>query len=253
MSGKALLAALLTLGTIGASAGAGTIEQMRRAGVLNVCASDHALPFSADDAATPGVHLELARMLAAQLGLDLEVSWVLFRYQARYTGCDAFMGVAVLPESEGFIRKTEPFMDIETLAVTRPGRSLKTLDDLDGLRVATPAASVAHMALVDRPIEIAVSYVGDGQILDAVRTGQADVGLVTNTGLGWYLKNHADADLESHATEFIHEMNGYPMAIGLRNSNQATADLVNQALRKLRAQGALDQLFAKYGLSGTLR
>ena len=197
MKGKAIFAAFIALGDpFLASTSADTIEKIRRYGVLNVCASDDSLPFSSDSKATPGVHLELAKLLAAKLGVALQVSWVMLRHQAKYTDCDAFMGVAVLTGSEGFIKKTVPFMHIETLAVTKPGKGLETLDDLNGLRVATPAASVGHMILVDRPVEIAVGYVRDEQVLDAVRRGDVDVGLVLNTGLGWYMKNNPDADLE---------------------------------------------------------
>ena len=73
------------------------------------------------------------------------------------------------------------------------------------------------------------------------------------TGFGWYMKNNPDADLEAHSTKFIHEMNGYPMAIGCRNSNWETVEIVNKAIQQLREQGAMDELFTKYGLSEALR
>lgn len=253
MNGKMIFAALVAAGLAVTTAWAGTIEDIKRAGALNVCANPDALPFSSDSNTSPGIHIELAKMLAGQLGVGLQVSWVHFRREAKYTGCDAFMDEAVFGGNEGPIKRTVPYMNFETLAVTKPGKRIETLDDLDGLRVATWAASLAHKVLVDRPVDIVVSYVRERDILEAVRDGKVDVALVSNVGFDWYKKLYPEVALESHSAKFIHEMNGYPIAIGLRQSNAETVDVINTAMEQLRERGALDQLFANYGLSEALR
>jgi polar amino acid transport system substrate-binding protein len=253
MGRKKVFGALAVAGLALTTAQAGTIEDIRRAGTLNVCANPNALPFSSEDSTTPGLHLELARMLATQLGVGVQVSWVHLRREAKYTGCDAFMDEAVFGGNEGPIKRTAAYMNFETLAVAKPGRRLETLEDFDGLRVATWAASLAHKVLADRPVDIVVSYVRERDILEAVRAGSVDVGLVSNIGFAWYRKLNPNVALESYSTKFINEMNGYPMAIGLRQSNAETVEIINTAMQQLRERGALEQLFARYGLSEALR
>ena len=253
MNGKLILWALTAAGLAITLARAGTIEDIKRAGALNVCVNPDALPFSSDSNTPPGMHIELAKMLAMQLGVGLQLSWVHLRREAKYTDCDAFMDEPVFAGSEGPIKRTTAYMNFETLAVTKPGRRLDTLEDLNGLRVAMPAASLAHKVLADRPVDIAVSYIRERDILEAVSAGRVDVGLVSNVGFAWYKKLHPNVALESYSTKFIHEMNGYPIAVGLRKTNAQTVEIVNTAMQQLRERGALEQLFAKYGLSDALR
>src|SRR4029077_6629265 len=122
------------------------------------------------------------------------------RHEAKYTGCDAFMDEAVFGGSEGPIKRTAAYMNFETVAVTKPGKHLETVEDLNGLRVAMPSASLAHKILLDRPVDIAVSYVRETDILQAVRAGKVDVGLVSNVGFSWYRKLYPNVTLESHST-----------------------------------------------------
>jgi polar amino acid transport system substrate-binding protein len=250
---KLIVGVFAAAGLVVTTARSGTIEDIKRAGALNVCANPDALPFSSDSNAPPGIHIELAKMLATQLDVSMQISWVHFRHEAKYTGCDAFMDEAVFGGSEGPIKRTAAYMNFETVAVTKPGKHLETLEDLNGLRVAMPSASLAHKILLDRPVDIAVSYVRETDILEAVRAGKVDVGLVSNVGFSWYRKLYPNVTLESHSTRFIVEMNGYPIAIGLRKSSAETVKIINAALQQLRERGALEQLFAKYGLSEALR
>lgn len=253
MKSTMIFRAIVAAGLAATTSQAGTIESIRRAGTFKVCANFDALPLSSDDSKTPGLHLEFAQMIAAQLGVALQISWVQLRYEAKFTGCDAFMDVAVLEGAEGHTKNTIAYMNFETLAVAKPGRRVETLEDLNGLRVATPSASLAHKALLDKPVDISVGYARENDILEAVRAGDVDIGLVSNISLAWYRKLHPEIVLESHSTKFIDEMNGYPVAIGLRQSNQETVDILNKVIQQLREQGTLQQLFAKYGMSDALR
>lgn len=253
MHRKMIFGALAAAGVAVTMARGGTIEDIKSVGALNVCANPDALPFSSDNNTPPGIHIELAKMLATQLGVGLQVSWVHLRREAKYTGCDAFMDEPAFGGNEGPIKRTAAYMSFETLAVTKPGRRLGTLEDLNWLRIAMPAASLAHKVLVDRPVDIVVSYVRERDILEAVRAGRVDVGLVSNVSFAWDRKLHPSDALESHSTRFILEMTGYPIAIGLRKSDAKTVEIINTAMQQLRAQGALEQLFSKYGLSEALR
>lgn len=245
----ALLGLLLMSLVMALPATAGTLAEIKHRNVFKICVNRHALPFSESDGPMPGAHVEMAKLVARELGVSLDYSWVTFRHRAKYNQCDAFMGVAVLGDGEGFVKKTQPYLDVKMYVVSKPGLNITRLEDLDGLKVATPSASLAHSILVKRPkVQLFVSLVEDHQMLDAVVNGDVDAAVVANTGIGWYKKNHPDVDFSLTSAEFIHSFNGYPMAIGLRKTDQAMLDRVNEILDKLTKSGELQEIFKKYGI-----
>lgn len=228
---------------------AGTLAEIKHRNVFKICVNRHALPFSESDGPMPGAHVEMAKLVARELGVALDYSWVTFRHRAKYNQCDAFMGVAVLGDGEGFVKKSQPYLDVKMYVVSQPGLNIVRLEDLDGLKVATPSASLAHTVLVKRPkVQLFVSMMEDHQMLDAVVNGDVDAAVVANTGIGWYKKTHPDVKFSLTSAEFIHSFNGYPMAVGLRKTDQAMLDRVNEILEKLTKSGELKEIFQKYGI-----
>ncbi len=227
---------------------AGTIEQIRKRGFLYVCASPMAMPFSSGPSPEEGFGVDLAGALARQLGVDVKFSWVQYRFEARFTDCDAFMGVGVLPGDKSPLKKTEPILQVESLLVTRPDRDVGSLDDLDGLRVALQSGSLAHVKLLERSVDIRVSYTSDDRVLNAVLEGEVDAGVVTSVGLGWFLARNPGSALKYKLASFLQTPTGYPMAIGLRKTSDETLRLFNEALAELNKTGEMTRLKAKYGL-----
>ncbi|TNF08565.1 MAG: transporter substrate-binding domain-containing protein [Gammaproteobacteria bacterium] len=243
------LGLLLILMTMAVPTIAGTLEEIKHRNVFKICVNRHALPFSSSDGPMPGAHVEMAQLVARELGVSLDFSWVTFRHRAKYNQCDAFMGVAVLGDGEGFVKKTQPYLNVKMYVVSKPGLQISRLEDLDGLKVATPSASLAHTVLVKRPeVQLFVSMVEDHQMLDAVVNGTVDAAVVANTGIGWYEKTHPGVEFSLTSAEFIHTFNGYPMGIGLRKSDQAMVERANEILAKLTKSGELEEIFKKYGI-----
>jgi ABC-type amino acid transport substrate-binding protein len=233
------------------SAFSGTLEEIQHRNSFKICVNRHALPFSdSDEKGFHGAHVEMAKVIARELEVSLDFSWVTFRHRAKYNQCDAFMGVAVLDDKEGFVKKSNAYLDIQMYVVSKPGLKINSLEDLDGLKVATPSASLAMSVLIKRPsVQLFVSMMEDRQMLDAVSNGEVDAAVVANTGVGWYKKVHPDAEFSLASAEFIHAFNGYPMAIGFRQSDQAMVDRANEILEKIEDSGELGGIFKKYGLN----
>jgi len=74
MNIKLIVGVFAAAGLVVTTARSGTIEDIKRAGALNVCANPDALPFSSDSNAPPGIHIELAKMLATQLDVSMQIS-----------------------------------------------------------------------------------------------------------------------------------------------------------------------------------
>ena len=231
---------------------AASLSVIKENGEFNICVNKDALPFSSEKKSN-GMHIELAKLMADELGVSLKTSWVNLPRYAKYVNCDAYMGVSILPGEgggEGFVKKTAPYAQIEILAITDSKRQLKTLDDFNGLRVATTSGSLIHMALLNYDTEIFVSYLTDEKILDAVMNGDVDVGIVANSGWGWYKINHQKATdkFHSQSTQFINAMNAYRLGIGFRKADKATVVEANKILQKIKKRGDLAKLLDKYGL-----
>ena len=70
---------------------AGTIEEINKRGALRVCALADRLPFSSRDTSDRGFQIELAEEIAKELNVDLEITWLRYRFHARKAGCDMMM------------------------------------------------------------------------------------------------------------------------------------------------------------------
>lgn len=259
---KALAASLLGAGALctgAGSAAARPLDEMIASQRFSVCASDDALPYSSRDSAAPGFYLELARAIARELGLELHVDWIASSEQIRFTSCDAIMAVPASdeePATEGVNPTaprprllTMPYMMVSTLLVL-PGPSANGVAAaaLQRMHVAVPSGSVAHQLLNDRGVPVWVRFHNDAEILDAVSSGQADAGMVSQIGFGWYRKNHPATALVGLDKAVSGPGLRFNVAIALRRTNLATQQRVNAVLRKLRDDGSVAAILAKYGI-----
>lgn len=227
-----------------------SISAIKAKGNFNICVHNNALPFSERESAS-GLHIDLAQLIAAELNVSLKLSWVNLPRYAKYVKCDAYMGVPIFPdEDEGFLKKTKPYTQIEILAISNANRQLKSIDDFDGLRVATISSSLIHMALLERDVEIFVAFRNDLEIIDALINGDVDVAIAANAYWGFYKKTNpqAVADFHSQSTEYLNSLNGYPLGIGFRKADKATVTEANAILDRLEERGDLTKLLDKYGM-----
>lgn len=229
------------------NADAASVDKIKKRGFLDVCVNPDAMPFSHGPMAAQGFEIDLANAIARTLGVDTNFTWAQFRHEARYTNCDAFMSVAVLNDEKNPLKKTKPFMQFETIVVFKTVDAVSAIDQLKGKRVAIQSGSMAHAALLDSSVDIRVSFVGDEAVINAVNNGDVDFGVVGNFSLGWYLKQHPDANLRWVSASFLQSLTGYPVAMGLRQSTPESVEIFNAALNKLDETGELNKIKAKWG------
>lgn len=257
LAGRLLLLAACTL--LAGSATARPPDEMMASHHFSVCAADNALPYSSKDGAMPGFYLDLAHAIAQGLGLELRVEWIASSEQIRFTSCDAVMAVPAPDDGaaadSGDLhrlrprRLTTPYMAVSTLLVL-PGRPADdvTLETLRRGHVAVPSGSVAHQVLNEAGVPVWVRFHNDGEILDAVRNGQADAGVVSQIGYGWYRKNHPQTAL----TGVDHVLHApglrFNVAIALRHTDLATVRKIDAILRQLRDDGIIAAILQKYGI-----
>jgi membrane-bound lytic murein transglycosylase MltF len=97
IAGSAAIAILVTLIAEGTThrANAASLTEVRQNGILRVCANRSALPYSnlTDRGGSAGFEVELAEVLAHEMGLELGVVWVRNAGDTKNSDCDVLMGV----------------------------------------------------------------------------------------------------------------------------------------------------------------
>src|SRR5438045_7358338 len=78
-----------------------SLEAIRSAGVLGLCAHPNSLPFASKAGDPPGFQVELGQALARELGVSLRLDWIITIYQIRSADCDIVMDVIADREAQG--------------------------------------------------------------------------------------------------------------------------------------------------------
>jgi len=252
----ALLAAPLLLGSVWASDAVGRpLNAIKSRGNLVVCANPNALPFSSKTGERRGFELELGETLAKELGVNLEVGWVVFPYQMGRVDCDVVFDSIVDPEAaEGtHVRLSKPYNVSGVAIALRPGVGGVTgFSDLKkGQRVGAIVGSLASVRLGQSGLPT-IPFTFEDELVDAVGKGELDAALVSPATIGYYNLIHKEAPLTLvRAYETMPELR-WEVAVGMRKADDALVDAVNQALDRLLAQGTVNRIYAGYGIEQSL-
>lgn len=261
--GCTLRAALICVASIGfgiSSPSARTLSDIIEAQNFAICAVEDDLPFSSSATGAKGFHVDLAQAIANRLGVKLKIDWVVARNKVKFTNCDALMGLPAFDsdadttgQAKGEIRPmalTAPYMTVATvLASTTAAPPIRTLDDLKTLHVAVPSGSLSHMLMHDNDIPVWVRFRNDAEILDALMAGKADAGAVSQPGLDWYRQQHPTSKLTSSERILTGPGFRFDVAIGLRRTNRATVDRINDILKSMQNDGSLAVILGRYGIA----
>src|SRR5580765_5416033 len=111
-----------------------SLDTIRSAGVLGLCAHPNSLPFANKAGDPPGFQVELGQALARELGVSLRLDWIITQYQMRSAGCDIVLDVIADPQAQGEtnLRVSKPYYRTGvTLAVPLGSQvtSFKSLDE----------------------------------------------------------------------------------------------------------------------------
>jgi ABC-type amino acid transport substrate-binding protein len=248
--GVALIASLVLIASP-ASVSARPLSSIKERGRLLVCANPNALPFAAKNGGRHGVQLELAQALAAQLGVSLEVGWVVFPNQIFAVDCDVVLDSIVDAEAQGerHVKLSRPYQQSGVALAFRPGLApVASYTDLKpGLRIGTMVSSVARVYLGRRDIAT-IPFTFEDEMMDAVGKGEIDAAVVSPAAIGFYNLTHAAAPVQATmAFASVPELN-WTVAVGMRKADDALVDSINAALNKLLADGTVQRIYASYGI-----
>jgi len=224
------------------------LEAVRARGYLRVCADPANLPYSSNDAATPGFEVELAALVARELGVTPRFEWhntfVRALKPLRDGSCELFMG---LPQDRRFregnpwIAVSRPYYTMVHGLVTRADAGPLTVADLKGKRVAVELASIAEFHVAYRDVERGL-YKTQEQAFRAVTDGSALAAVVWFPVAGWLGRDRP----ELRVTPLTDEGLTFPIGAGVRRRDPGLAASVDKAIERLLESGQVGAILAKY-------
>jgi polar amino acid transport system substrate-binding protein len=240
-------------------ADAASLTEVRQNGILRLCANPSALPYSnlTDRGGLPGFEVELAEVLAHEMGLQLGVIWVRNAGEANNSDCDVLMGVVASAASydrEGLtgpltthlpLRFSRPYADSGVVLVISARSSVRGLEDLHGQKIGVMVGTVEHEWLAKHGFRVSV-FASQDDIIAAIEAGEIEVGAVNPVIVGWYRHEHPSTAVRIPDTEpALH----WSVSVGLRRADDALLAAMDAAVARVVEQRIPAQIYAKYGIT----
>jgi polar amino acid transport system substrate-binding protein len=233
----------------GLPAQAAPLEEVQRRGELRVAADPSAgQPYFAQSGeAFTGFEAELARALAAQLGVKavfVATPWAKLLDAVREGRVDVAINALEI-EACPDVRFSQPYyVASQGLLVKKADTRIYGVKDLSGRAVGTTQGSVAAAVLQNLPKPAKVkAYPDTASPFKALATGQVEAVLLESAMVRWQAKQQPA----------MFRLAGLPMlprpyGAAVRDADATLLDGLNGATAKLRATGALRKLLTGYGL-----
>jgi polar amino acid transport system substrate-binding protein len=244
------IAALLLSAAVAPTASARSLEQIQASGTLSVCLPADSLPFSSRHDTPSGFEVELAGLLAKQLGVSLETDWVISPIQVARAGCDLLLDVIADPEAQGesHLALSKPYYRSGVALVVPQGSRITSFATLDEhTKVAVQVGSIVSMILGQRHVGLS-TYAFEDEMLQAVADGEADAAAVTPVSAGYFNLAHPDHKLTILPPDEADQRLVWNIAIGMRKPDQALREAMDKAIDQLGANGMIAGIYGRYGV-----
>jgi polar amino acid transport system substrate-binding protein len=245
------IAALLLSTALAPAASARSLEEIKASGTLSVCLPANSLPFSSRHGAPPGFQVELAGLLAKQLGASLDAQWVISQIQVRHATCDLLLDVIADPEAQEEMHfvLSKPYYRSGVALVVPQGSRIASFAALDGhTKVAVQVGSIVAMILGQRHVGL-TTYAFEDEMLQAVADGEADAAAVTPVSAEYFNLAHPNHKLTIIPPDEGDQRLVWNIAIGMRKPDQALRDAMDKAIDQLSANGTIAGIYGRYGVT----
>lgn len=256
----------LCVGTALAIIGLPGFVRAQAHGALRVCADPNYMPYS--DRSGAGFENKIAKLVGRALGRPVQYYWTSsrgiseygeFLHQTIEAGkCDLLVDV---PYGMVQVDSTSPYYVSSYVFVFKKsaGYDLTSLDSPvlrhvklgyetetpveDGLKLRTLTIGAKPFETADDP------DASPDRMLDAIETGEINVGLTWDPAVGYYLKSHPDlvaVAIPNSRSQGSPEQYSFPMAMATRSSDKALNAQVSGVISTHRAQ--IDAVLREYNI-----
>ena len=251
------------------------LDRIIARGSLKVCALADRLPFSSRKGNPKGIQIELAEEISKELGVELEITWLRYRFHARKAACDMVMDAVSRKDDDEEKRNIEgtrpltrvgasnskniktlppqvsiPIVKVETYLVGHDEmiRDKYFVDKLKGMNIGVLNRSWSHMLMQKNKINYRTKFVTEADLMQGVADKEVDAVFVSSMQYWWYLKNNPDVKL-SALTNFDFEREvSLNVGVLMRGPDQVTVIKINEILSNLLDQGVIENIYASYGI-----
>ena len=254
----------------------GTLEEIRAKGVLTVCMDVRNLPYSNANPELPGLYVEVAHLLAEELGVKLELHWLNTLRDSLLADmirghCDCVIGVPIeeraMSESIQLGKRVDfskPFYGTGYVLVKQKNnqQSPKKLEDIKSETIGTEAGSIASDVLRQMGYNRRV-YRSQIDVLNALQDGKIAYACVW-ANIGWLIEKGSriqQAEQTSTAYPELEIVEGYVPEVRLRwnvaiafskdtptRKTRELQDAVNTIIEQKWSEEELKELCQKYYL-----
>jgi polar amino acid transport system substrate-binding protein len=176
------------------------------------------------------------------------------RRRRNLVNCDMLFDIVNDPEvSAGGARLSHPYQKSGiVLGLRRDAEDISDFRQLkQGQKIGVMVGSVASVVL-GMAEKTTSPYAFQSDMLEDLQKGELYGAAAPTTSLSYYMFQHPDSGLR-----LVNAFGGEPgltwdVAVGLRKSDAALVDAVNEILEKLIADGTLTRIYAKYGIAHRL-
>lgn len=227
------------------------LARTKAKGVLEVCGVDGLLPYSSSDANTPGFEVEIARAMAAKLGVKAEYNWVTWDalIPALTSGrCDAIInGLFITEERLKVIDFTDPYYASgETILVLKSDDSVHKVEDLKGKKVGALAGSVTVQFLEKAGIKDVVVYPDQNTIILELNNKRIDATYLEAPSAAWAIQKDPTLNIKV-VHDYVPEER-WNAGVGVRKEDTALKAELNTVIAALIADGTISKILEKYGI-----
>ena len=231
-------------------AAARTLAEVKSLGAISMCANADALPYASNRPETPGFQIEIGRAIAQGLGVSLNTEWILPRRRANVVNCDMLLDTANDPEiSEGRLRLSRPYQKSGVaLGMRQDAEPIGDFRELKkGQKIGTMINSVASMVLGKAGKSIS-PYAFQSDMVEDLQKSDLYGIAVSSATMSYYIRQHPESGLRLVNAFDSEPQLTWEVSVGLRKSDQAMVDAVNEVLDRMLADGSLTRIYAKYGV-----
>jgi polar amino acid transport system substrate-binding protein len=232
------------------SAQARSLDTIRESGTIGLCAHPNSLPFASKAGNPPGFQVELGQALAHELGVALNLDWIITQYQMRSAACDIVLDVIADREAQGEtnLKISKPYYRTGVALAVPSDSKLTSFKSLDGhTKVGVQVGSVAAMIIGQRHVPTS-TFGFEIDSLDALADHQIDAAAVTPTMASYFNLTHPDKAVRILDRDESEPNLNWNVAVGMVRPDDNLRNAIDAALERLRANGSIDRIYRRYGV-----
>jgi len=227
-----------------------TLAEVKSLGAITMCANRDALPYASNKTETPGFQIEIGRAIAEGLGVPLSIEWILPRRRANVVNCDMLLdNINDAEVNEGRMRLSRPYQKSGiALGLRNDSEPINDFTELKkGQKIGVMINSYAAMVLGKAGKSFS-PYAFQSDMVEDLQKGELYGAAVSAATMSYYIREHPESGLHLvHAFDSVPQLT-WEVSVGLRKSDAALVDAVNEILDKLISDGTLTRIYAKYGV-----